>query len=70
MNSSNKLSHDLSNNVESILMALEAIEIKLSNKDLEGALNTIELIKEKKNVALETIKKIHQVIENEYELKN
>lgn len=55
MNSYNKLSHDLTTNVETILMALEAIEVKLSDKDIKGALRTLNLIKEKKASALATI---------------
>lgn len=58
MNSYNKLSHDLTNNVEAILMALEAVEIKLSEKDIKGALRTLNLIKEKKVSALDTINQI------------
>lgn len=39
MNSSNKLTHELTNNVETILMALETIEVKLNFKDLKGAID-------------------------------
>lgn len=63
MNSYNKLSHELTNNVEAILMALEAIEIKLSDKDIKGALKTLNLIKEKKSNAFETINKIKNQLE-------
>ena len=63
MNSSNKLTHELTNNVETILMALEAIEVKLNSKDLKGALTTLNLIKERKSEALNTITKIKSELE-------
>jgi len=67
MNSSTKIGHELTNNVEAILNALDAIEIKLEMKDVKGALKTLQLIKEKKVIALETIYKVHQLIEAKYE---
>lgn len=63
MNSSNKLTHELTNNVETILMALEAIEAKLSAKDVKGAMTTLNLIKERKSEALNTITKIKNELE-------
>ncbi len=63
MNSSNKLTHELTNNVETILMALEAIEVKLNSKDLKGAFTTLNLIKERKSEALGTIAKIKNELE-------
>ena len=63
MNSSNKLTHELTNNVETILMALEAIEVKLNSKDLKGALMTLNLIKKRKSEALNTITKIKNELE-------
>lgn len=63
MNSSNNLSHELTNNVETILMALEAIELKLNSKDLKGAMTTLNLIKERKSEALKTIIKIKNELE-------
>lgn len=63
MNSYNKLSHDLTNNVEAIFMALEAIEIKLSDKDIKGALRTLNLIIDKKVSALDTINQIKNKLE-------
>lgn len=63
MNSSNKLTHELTNNVETILMALEAIEVKLNSKDLKGAMTTLSLIKERKSEALKTITKIKNELE-------
>ena len=63
MNSSNNLEHELINNVESIFMALDAIEIKLESKDISGALKTLELIKEKKPCAIETINKVKSKLE-------
>lgn len=63
MNSSNKIGHELTNNVEAILNALEAVELKLESKDIKGALHTLGLIKEKKTAALETIQKIQEQLE-------
>ncbi len=60
MTSSNNIGHELTNNVEAILNALDAVEIKLASKDIKGALHTLGLIKEKKSVALETIQKIQE----------
>jgi hypothetical protein len=60
MNFSNKISHELTNNVEAILNALDAIEIKLASKDIKGALYTLGLIKDKKIDVLETIQKIQE----------
>lgn len=67
MNSYNKIGHELTNNVEAILNALDAIEIKLAMKDIKGAQDTLQLIKEKKKSALETITKVHQLIEVKHE---
>jgi hypothetical protein len=61
MISYNNHAHDLSNTFESIMGALEAIEIKLQNKDIKGALETLSLIKDKKietDIVLEKIKRI------------
>jgi hypothetical protein len=63
MNSSNKLTHELTNNVETILMALEAIEVKLLAKDVKGAMTTLNLIKKRKSEALNTITKIKNELE-------
>lgn len=60
MISSSKINHELTNNVEAILIALDTVEIKLASKDIKGALHTLGLIKEKKINALETIKKIQE----------
>ncbi len=62
MNFSNNIGHELTNNIEAILNALDAVEIKLDSKDIKGALHTIELIKEKKASALETIIKIQNYL--------
>lgn len=64
MNSYNKISHELTNNVEAILNALDAIEIKLGMNDIKGALHTLELIKEKKNTATETMNKIREYLKD------
>lgn len=65
MNSSNNLTHELTNNVEAILMSLEAIEVKLKAKDVKGALQTLGLIKERKLPAMEVIQKIKNELEKE-----
>ena len=50
--------HDLSNTFEAIMGSLEAIEIKLQNKDVKGALETLSLVKDKK---LETEKVLQKI---------
>jgi ribosomal protein RSM22 (predicted rRNA methylase) len=63
MISSNKLQHELANNVDAILSSLEAIEIKIKNKDIKGALHTLSLIKDKKHDAQNTINAIKELLE-------
>lgn len=58
----NNHSHDLSNTFESIMGALEAIEIKLLNKDINGALETLNLIKGKKEETEIVLEKIKQLL--------
>lgn len=69
MISSNKISHELTNNVEAILNALDAVEIKLESKDIKGALQTLNLIKDKKSAAQATIKSVHQYLETTDQLE-
>ena len=49
MTSYNNPAHELSNTFEAVMASLEAIEIKLNNKDIKGALETLSLIKDKKS---------------------
>ena len=65
MTSYNNYSHDLSNTFESIIGALEAIEIKLQNKDIKGALETLNLIKGKKEETEIVLERIKQLLKKE-----
>jgi ABC-type arginine transport system ATPase subunit len=65
MNSSNKLIHDLSNDVESIFQSFETIELKLKRNDISGALKTIELVKDSKAKALALLSEVKNKLNSE-----
>ena len=53
--------HEVANSIDTVLLAINTVESKILEGDIEGALYTISLIKDKKTnikVTLEEIKKV------------
>jgi hypothetical protein len=65
MTSYNNPAHELSNTFEVVMASLEAIEIKLNNKDIKGALETLSLIKEKKNETEKVLEYLQVLLKKE-----
>ena len=65
MTSYNNPAHELSNTFEVVMASLEAIEVKLNNKDIKGALETLSLIKDKKNETEKVLEYLQVLLQKE-----